>query len=559
MSSSTPWIRGLMLVGLVAALAVAPVHSEDTPEKGIFAKVPADSLGFVHIKASELWKSEAAANFRELIQKAGTPALDAFSKRFLPSPAKIDAACLYITAADDDHPAAMGLLVTFTDTFDSAKVSKALLPNGKATDYFGQKFTSDAKLDIAMKTIDNKTLLLSKLDMMPTLLGREAAADGAMKKHLKAAAGKTIYAALSVQGLPEEFKNKVSEPFDQLLTAQEMVITGQLTKELNLNVRLNYPDDEAAKNAEAVAKAGIKSGRDYLTNLVDEAKKKVETLPEEGKNSPLAELPEAAHNLFNLAVLKAADEALGSIPLTVTGNSLVAECAIDPGSPKLVLYSSGMYASLMMPVIEKSRAAAIRAKGANNLKQLALAMHNYHDNEEYMPHAIYSKDGKTPLLSWRVALLPYLGANAKELHKQFKLDEAWDSEHNKPLVAKMPEIFMDAEAPPGKEAGLTHYQVIVGGGAGFVAQKRSAKFEEITDGTSNTIMIVTATSPVVWSKPEDIKYDPLKPLPKFGFGGKPYNVVFFDGSTKVLDPKLSEQTIRALISRAGGELISEEY
>ena len=47
------------------------------------------------------------------------------------------------------------------------------------------------------------------------------------------------------------------------------------------------------------------------------------------------------------------------------------------------------------------------------------------------------------LLSWRVALLPFLEEN--ELYKQFHLDEAWDSDHNKKLLAKMPRVF----APPG--------------------------------------------------------------------------------------------------------------
>jgi len=75
-------------------------------------------------------------------------------------------------------------------------------------------------------------------------------------------------------------------------------------------------------------------------------------------------------------------------------------------------------------------------KAKTNLKQIALAMHNYHDTYgTFPPHAIYSKDGK-PLLSWRVMILPYIEQN--NLYQQFHLDEPWDSEHNQKLMQQMP-------------------------------------------------------------------------------------------------------------------------
>src|SRR5262245_59728137 len=86
-----------------------------------------------------------------------------------------------------------------------------------------------------------------------------------------------------------------------------------------------------------------------------------------------------------------------------------------------------------------SSTPAHRRTSQNNLKMVRLAMHNFHDAMGRFPAATaYAKNGK-PLLSWRVAILPYIEEDA--LYRQFKLDEPWDSPHNKKLIAKMPKIY----------------------------------------------------------------------------------------------------------------------
>ena len=64
-------------------------------------------------------------------------------------------------------------------------------------------------------------------------------------------------------------------------------------------------------------------------------------------------------------------------------------------------------------------------------------------------------------MSWRVAILPYIDQHG--LYKQFHLDEPWDSEHNKPLMAKMPAVY---RSPMSKLAQKDRTNYVVAGGRG---------------------------------------------------------------------------------------------
>ncbi len=215
----------------------------------------------------------------------------------------------------------------------------------------------------------------------------------------------------------------------------------------------------------------------------------------------------------------------------------------------------GLLIPVYLPAISASGEAARRSQCVNNMKQIGLAMHNHHSANNAFPQAVRDKDGK-PLLSWRVAILPYL--EQQELYNKFHLDEPWDSEHNKALIKEMPATYHcpDRVKP---EPFTTTYRGYVGKGALF-DEDADTSLVSVTDGTSNTIMVVEAKDAVVWTKPDDIKFDPeakgLQGADSPHPGG--FNTLFSDGSVRFIKKSINELVWRALITKAGGEVISAD-
>jgi prepilin-type processing-associated H-X9-DG protein len=220
------------------------------------------------------------------------------------------------------------------------------------------------------------------------------------------------------------------------------------------------------------------------------------------------------------------------------------------GSP---LVSGGLLA-LLWPSVESSRDAARRAQCVNSLKQIALAMHNYHSANNSFPRPAISDDEDKPLLSWRVAILPFLGEQA--LYNKFKLDEPWDSPHNKALLKEMPGVYL-CQTRQKVEPFTTTYRVFTGPGALF-EQGADIGVQNVTDGTSNTIMVVESAEAVPWTKPDDLKFDPVA-APSLHGAGSPhpggFNAAFADGAVRFLKNTINRLTFRFLITRQGGEVV----
>ena len=203
-------------------------------------------------------------------------------------------------------------------------------------------------------------------------------------------------------------------------------------------------------------------------------------------------------------------------------------------------------AALLLPAVGSARQAAQSAQSKNNMRQIALAMLNYHDAHGKFPTDIYSEDGK-PLMSWRVRLLPYMEQQA--IYKELKLDEPWDSEHNRRFTSTVIPTF---ESPTSPGGGKTRYLALKGPTTVFRG-KEALSIKQITDGTSNTIAFVEAAPDraVPWAKPADIKFNAEKPVEGLLSPEGSFLAAICDGSIREMAPE--PEVVKAMVTVAGGE------
>jgi len=188
----------------------------------------------------------------------------------------------------------------------------------------------------------------------------------------------------------------------------------------------------------------------------------------------------------------------------------------------------------------------------SKLQQVALAMHLFHGSHDSFPaHASY-KNGKA-LLSWRVHLLPFLGEKA--LYEQFRLDEAWDSPHNKKLIAKTPKVYSDSLDEVDK-SGKTRFLAPLGLPNVFTGKPTGVRSSDITDGLGKTVIVVevTAERAVVWTKPDDLAVDTTEPATGLLEEGKDsFNVALADGRARRIPKTTLSKELRAMFTCNGSD------
>jgi hypothetical protein len=224
--------------------------------------------------------------------------------------------------------------------------------------------------------------------------------------------------------------------------------------------------------------------------------------------------------------------------------------------------------SLLMPATRDARGAARRTRCKNNLKQIVLALHNYHDAYGAFPPAYTVDSNGRPLHSWRTLILPHIERRVDEtaiehvsqtaICNSVDLSKPWNDPANAEAFKTVPEVYScpSADLP----AGFTSYLAVVGSDCCF-SPTTSKRFEEITDGASETLMVVevAAENSVPWMAPQDADQQIVLSFTKGGklahTGGT--QVALADGGVRFVSQDVDLITLRALMTIAGGEDVGE--
>jgi hypothetical protein len=535
-SATLLWRAGFVLLAILGVALVlgsqdngnlAAREETKTDLPADLARVPTDAVAVASIRVADIWNSDAVKEYRKQMKDADV--LKMLTDFLGVAPADIERLTMVVTDARSEPL----IFIATTKAYDRDQVLKSAFKNAKEEKVKDQVVFVGGKAKAIHFVNDRVYVSGTKREVIGLLQAPAPKQDGPMATALKAATGKHyLVAGLNPSAIPDEATHEVPEDFKALLKAQSAVLTVDVGKTVKAEMSATFPNAEDAKNGQEALKTGVTAIRGFL----EESSK---ALTKESKeNAKLVEL------LTNVETgLK--DTTLERIEATLRAAVSV---KVEPA-----LLSAGL-----VQAVAKVREAAARLQSANNLKQLTLAIITYADTYMQMPPAAtYDKNGK-PLLSWRVLILPFI--EQEELYKEFHLDEPWDSDHNKKLLAKMPQVYAPVGGMKTKEKFATFYQGFYGKGAAWEGTKGLRFPADFVDGTSNTILLVEAAKPVPWSKPEDIPFDAGKLWPKVGGQFKNgFNAALADGSVRFLTRKLTEATFRAAITRNGGEVLGDDW
>jgi hypothetical protein len=538
-----------------------PVTTADLPTD--LDLIPRDAAAFFHIRARDIWQSTWLKDARQILDKAGPEAWKEFEKKSPIDPTTIDRVSLVMLTPQTlgepfprVDPEAMSAIVVVSTTrpYDRLALLQAAGCREKA--YRRNLYFFHEDLWAGLVLVDEKTFLVGSEDAVVRWfdLMRNKSATGPLLLALREATKHHVTFGLNPTLMAKEAAD-APEPIQRLLQAHCGIATLDLDKELKLDLRLEYQKADQAEAGEKALRDTFELARQGLAIPIGE-------LERELKNKPagLDNLAESFALVMGLGFLREIDGMLKDAPIQRQGTSVVLPFRtqkLDSAAGMAVVASVaaiqlvGARANAAFGVVGGQIGVTDKAKDPMqvHLEALVEAMNKYHaDKGHYPPPAIYDKDGR-PMLSWRVALLPYLGDDAKGLYNSFRLDEPWDSLHNKRVIKKMPKAFQSPNRYAwGASQWKTRDQVFTGPGTVFEGAQGTRK----ADVGGKTILVahVANDHAVYWTKPADLAYAGDKPLPPlFGRWEQAIQILQLDGTYRSLNRDAAEKELRDLIQR----------
>ncbi len=545
--------RFLVVAAVVACLKCGNLRADESPALNL-KHLPAEAVGAAFAFPQKLMAMpELELAPTEIIQAAGI-------KEFGFDPLTIEQALVFVAAPTGPMPPEFGAILHCNKP---VKPSDKLLSKMTAKNHEGQEyFTSEDRRNPTFCIVNETTLLVANEPMLLKMITADGVDSPLSKLLSETETTNDFTAVISIDPLRELIKQAMSQlpplppPFQPLLNVPDQTESIKLKINYSKNadgsnkftgLQLRGVSEEAAEQLQSILYQAVEIGRQmFLGQMMQEQAKSGNA------NDPVQQATQQYMVRYSKAIAKLLHPKLDGDVV-----SLGAE-----GEMSSSVATSAVLVSLLLPAVQSARTAARRTQSKNNMKQILLGFHNHHDVFLHFPARANGTTEK-PLLSWRVHILPWIDQAA--LYEKFHLDEPWDSPHNKELIKEMPATYLNPLYGP-IDGFKTTYLAPIGENLMFSKEivttnaksPRGARMREITDGTSNTIMLIESNkeSAVIWTRPDDLEIDEDDPLANVCDGSPgTFSVGWADGAVTSLTHEMAIEQFNAMLTRNGGEIV----
>jgi len=543
------------VVLIVTTFAVGPPRacSQDSALPATEAYVPPMGLGAIILRPQGLigYPNYSSPS----MQRMPIEVAQAWGDEYLGmNPLSIAEIKIIVGMPTGPQPPQFGLVITTLEDFDPQKMDPSLLkPSGPVMQQDRKLYPlaiPDSPVDMLLEMVNSRTALISDPLMLQAMRqsprGTGPLAELMRQNPIGSAHAQIVFAAQPLRPMAQQIASNPPPGVPPQL--RELVQGIALINAVVMRMKLDNGTfitrtEVLADDAPSAAKLhrAAESAIDFIRVMMLD---RIEQDMASNEPGPI-------NDAFRAYLKRMIEETLVSFRPSLSDDRVVLNFRADNS-----IATTGVLIGLLMPAVQASREAARRMSSSNNLKQIGLAMHNYHAAYNHFPPAAITSASGEPLLSWRVALLPFV--EEMELYDKFKLDEPWNSEHNIVLIDKMPRVFSDSSlgVPPGIGNGLTNYHLAIGDGL-LINPTAKSGFRDVIDGTSNTIMSIAGNQESLrpWTSPDYLEISLEDPL---AYVKRPngFEVGFADGSVRRITADIVVETFKAMLTRAGKEVIN---
>jgi hypothetical protein len=479
-------------------------------------------------------------------------------------------------------------VITSKKPLERASLLKTMAKTGKPRKHAGKDYYFDESQWSGLLILDDHSYAYASEDSITALIDSmgKAGSSPLAAVFTREAEKHPVTVGVDVAKFADhKIVKSVPPELQAMFKAKTLLATLDLKPKTAVSALLEFATEADAKEGMKAAQEAVQLARGQLGSALTFVEQKAKRDPNKDQTG-IQEFPETVGFLLAAAGLKKLDALLGAMPLNAKGTAVQASLELDsvlPGGSTAL--SIAVVGGAIMSAMSSERGNRVFSPSdydwtqrERNLTEVAKAIEKYRkDKGHYPPPAILDKEGK-PLHSWRVAILPYLDNThitnntfdgkpingPKELYALFKLDEPWDSAHNKKLIEKLPSVY---QAPwyvmPYWQinSGKTMTLAVLGKGAIFDPTKKTVSDSDVRDELKHTLLVLQleeAGQAVYWSKPADITLTAEGKLPTDGpMLAKRFAVVYGDASAHTLVNGLSEKTFLGIVSREGNEKFDE--